>query len=143
MDGRTKPPARLRILLRQHSREPAKAADGRSGRERVDAAQAAAGAALALAGGALAGDDGSDGARGTGARARSSGAAGLDGDGRGGCCGVGVDVLDGRLLEGCAVCADGEVLEVGHGLVACCRGVDAEDHAFAAVDAVLLLAVEP
>jgi len=70
-------------------------------------------------------------------------AASLDGDG-GGCGGrAGVDVLQTAGGEGGAVCGDGEGLEVGHCLVAGGGGVDAEDHAFSAVDAVLLFAVEP
>jgi hypothetical protein len=131
-------------LLRQHAREPAKVVDGGLGRERVHAAQTAASAALALAVCALARDDSRDGACScAGAGACSGCAACENGDGgRDGGSG-GVDVLDGRVGEAGAVLADGEVLEIRHRLVACCGRVDAEDHAFAAVDTVLLLAVEP
>jgi hypothetical protein len=92
------------------------------------------------------GDDSSNGTRGASASCTgtsSSGAASLDGDGGGGGSGVGVDILEAAGGEGGAVCADGEGLEGGHCLVSGGDGVDAEDHAFAAVDAVLLLAVEP
>lgn len=47
------------------------------------------------------------------------------------------------FYEVCAVGLDGQRLEVGHCLVASLSGVDGEDHALAAVDSHLLLAVEP
>jgi hypothetical protein len=131
--------------LRQHAGEPAKVVNRRLRGERVHPAQTAASAALALAICALSRNDSRDGARsGTGAGARGCcGVACEDGDGRRDGGGGRVDVLDGRFGEACAVLADGEVLEVGHCLVAGGGRVDAEDHALAAVDAVLLLAVEP
>ena len=54
-----------------------------------------------------------------------------------------VDGLDGCFLEGGAVGLDGELLELRHCLVTGDLGVDAEDHAFAAVLALGLFAVEP
>jgi hypothetical protein len=123
------------------SRESAKAVDRCICREAVHAAQAAARASLSGIVLACACDDGSSSA-GT-SSALSSHAASLDGNGGRGSSGVGVDVLEAAGLEGSAVCGDGESLEVGHCLVAGGGGVDAEDHAFAAVDTVLLFAVEP
>jgi hypothetical protein len=98
---------------------------------------------------ALAGNDGGGcesggaGARGGCGGVGASSGSSLDGDGGGYGCGAGDDVLEGAGLEVGAVRADGELLEVGHGLAACSQGVDAEDHADAAVRAGLLLAVEP
>jgi hypothetical protein len=136
--------SRRRRRLRQHAGEPAEVVNRRLRGERVHPAQTAASAALALAICALSRDDGRDGARsGTGTCARGCCAACEDGDGGRDGGGGRVDVLDGRFGEACAVLADGEVLEVGHCLVAGGGCVDAEDHALAAVDAVLLLAVEP
>jgi hypothetical protein len=102
------------------SRESAKAVDRCICREAVHAAQAAARASLSGIVLACACDDGSSSA-GTSSALSSHAAS----------------------LEGSAVCGDGESLEVGHCLVAGGGGVDAEDHAFAAVDTVLLFAVEP
>jgi hypothetical protein len=128
------------------SREPAEAVNRRVRRERVHAAQAAAAARLAGTILTIASDDSRDSAGRSlacSAGLGSDGAASLDGDGGGGGGRAGVDVLETAGGEGCAVCADGEGLEVGHGFVAGGGGVDGEDHAFAAVDAVLLFAVEP
>jgi hypothetical protein len=132
--------------LHHQTGESAEAVHRRAGREAVHSAQAAAAARVASLVLAGTGDDGSDGTRGASASGTGSGsssAASLDGDGGGGGSGVGVDVLEAARGEGGAVCADGEGLEVGHCLVAGGGGVDAEDHALAAVDTVLLLAVEP
>jgi hypothetical protein len=132
--------------LHHQSGESTEAVDGRAGGERVHAAQTAARARVARLVLTLAGDDSGNGSSSSGARARRARGGGAScGDGDGGGCGsgLGVDGLETAWLEGCAVYADGELLEVGHGLVARGGGVDAEDHAFAAVDAVLLLAVEP
>lgn len=125
-------------------REPAKVVHRRIRRERVHSAQARAAALLTSTILAVSSNNSSDGA---GRSSTSSGlgslAACLDGDGGGGGGRAGVDVLQAARGEGGAVCADGEGLEVGHSFIASGGGVDAEDHAFAAVDAVLLFAVEP
>jgi hypothetical protein len=54
-----------------------------------------------------------------------------------------VTVVGAAAALGSAVGVDGQLFEIGHCFVAGGFGVDAEDHAFAAVDAVLLFAVEP
>jgi hypothetical protein len=123
------------------ARESAKVVDCGVGRERVHAAQTAARACLAGIVLALASNDSCNSATcGSGA---CGCAACCNGDGSWGCGGVGVDVLETTGGECGTVFANGKGFEVGHGLVASGSGVDAEDHAFAAVDAVLLFAVEP
>jgi len=133
-------------LSAQHTSEAAEVVDRRLRREAVDATQAAAAALIALRVLARTGDDTCNSAWGAGSGGRgssSAAAAGNNGDGGGLRLGVGVDGLEGARDEAGAVGADGELLECGHCLVAGGRGVDAEDHALAAVDAVLLFAVEP
>jgi hypothetical protein len=127
------------------SRESTKVVNRRARWERVHAAQAAARASLAGAILALACDDSGDSTATSrvGLGGHCASAASLDGDGGGRSSGVGVDVLETAGGEGGAVGVYGELLEVGHCLVAGGGRVDAEYHAFAAVDAVLLLAVEP
>jgi hypothetical protein len=133
------PSTNTSTTLHHQPGEPTEAVDRRARREAVHATQAAARARVACLVLALAGNDSCDGTSSAG----SGSATGNDIDGGGCGGGGGVDVLEAAGGERGAVLADGELLEVGHCLVARGGGVDAEDHAFAAVDAVLLLAVEP
>lgn len=138
-----------RTGLVDHTGEASERVDRGLGREGVDAAQALACADVAGAVGSGARDDG--GGRGSAssdsASAARGGSAGtsisLDGNGTRGGCSRRVHGLNVGLLEGSAVLLDGELLELSHGLVALEFSVDGEDHADSAVNAVLLLAVEP
>jgi hypothetical protein len=133
--------------LRNHTSKPAKVVNSRVLREARNTAQALARARLSLSVRSSANCQrrGSKRSRSSVSARRSSGAASSSDGDSGGCSGGGSSVyrLEGALDEIGAVGLDSQALEVGHCLVARGGGVDAEDHAFAAMFAVALFAVEP
>jgi hypothetical protein len=130
------------LRLTDHTSESTEVVNRRTSREAVHSTQATAGAALTLTVGTTARNNRRNGSCRCSPRCCRS-ATSLDGDGSRGSGGGGVDALDGAVLERGAVRFDGELFELRHCLVARKGGVDAEDHAFAAVFADGLFAVHP